>query len=80
VPEIILRNANDGTAAYDLMAGVWREVCLNGLVVLQSGIDSIKVRHNGRRVLDDVVEGTYKVLGQTEAYPRYCSTFINRRD
>ena len=68
VPEIILKNANDGTSAYDLMAGVWREVCLNGLVVLQEGIESIKVRHNGSKVIDDVIEGTYRVLGQTESY------------
>lgn len=68
VPEIILRNANDGTSSYDLMAGVWREVCLNGLVVCTQGLDSVKVRHNGRKVIDDVIEGTYRVLGQTESY------------
>lgn len=68
VPEIILRNANDGTSSYDLMAGVWREVCLNGLVVCTRGLDSVKVRHNGRKVIEDVIEGTYRVLGQTETY------------
>lgn len=68
VPEIILRNANDGTSSYDLMAGVWREVCLNGLVVCTQGLDSVKVRHNGRKVIDDVIDGTYRVLGQTERY------------
>ncbi len=65
VCEIILRNANDGTAAYQLMAGLFRIRCLNSLVARIATIDSIKVRHSGdapRKVID----GTYRVLGQAE--------------
>jgi hypothetical protein len=32
VCEIILKNANDGTSAYDLLAGLFRIACLNSLV------------------------------------------------
>lgn len=66
VLEIVLRNANDGTSAYDLMAGMWREVCMNGLVVKTDHIDAIKVRHSGD-VVSKVIEGTYSVLSQSEA-------------
>jgi hypothetical protein len=66
VCEIILRNANDGTSAYELMAGLFRIRCLNSLVARIATIDSIKVRHSGD-ALEKVADGTYRVLGQAEA-------------
>ena len=66
VCEIILRNANDGTSAYELMAGLFRIRCLNSLVAQIATVDSIKVRHSGD-ALEKVVDGTYRVLGQAEA-------------
>ena len=63
--EIILKNANDGTSAYDLMAGMFRIRCLNSLVAQTSTIDSVKVRHSGN-ALDNVIEGTYRVLGEAQ--------------
>ena len=66
VCEIILKNANDGTAAYELMAGLFRIRCLNSLVAQIATIDSIKVRHSGD-ALQKVVDGTYRVLGQADA-------------
>ncbi len=66
VCEIILRNANDGTTAYELMAGLFRIRCLNSLVARIATIDSIKVRHSGDTPAK-VIDGTYRVLGQAEA-------------
>jgi hypothetical protein len=66
VCEVILRNANDGTAAYELIAGLFRIRCLNSLVAQIATIDSIKVRHSGD-ALEKVIDGTYRVLGQAEA-------------
>ena len=65
--EILLRNANDGTAAYDLLGGLFRIVCKNSLVRQTSTVDAVKVRHNGKHVINDVIEGTYRVLDQAEA-------------
>ena len=67
--EIILKNANDGTAAYDLMAGLFRIVCKNSLVTHTSTLDSLKVRHTGaaETVQGKVIEGTYEVLRNAEA-------------
>src|SRR5678815_2925202 len=61
VCEILLKNANDGTSAYDLMAGLFRIRCLNSLVAQTGTIDSVKVRHSGD-VQDKVIQGTYHVL------------------
>lgn len=65
VLEMLLKNANDGSAAYDLMAGLFRIACLNSLVSQTSTLDSIKVRHSGD-VAAKVIEGTYRVLGEAE--------------
>lgn len=61
VCEILLKNANDGTSAYDLMAGLFRIACLNSLVSQTATLDSVKVRHSGD-VMDKVIDGTYRVL------------------
>jgi hypothetical protein len=63
VPEVILRNAADGTSAYHLTAGLFRPICYNGLVSANV-IEDVRVGHTGR-VTDRVVEGTYKVLDET---------------
>jgi hypothetical protein len=65
VCEILLKNANDGTSAYDLMAGLFRICCLNSLVTQTGTIDSVKVRHSGD-VTHKVIEGTYRVLGEAQ--------------
>lgn len=65
VCEMLLKNANDGTSAYDLMAGLFRIRCLNSLVSQTDTIDTVKVRHSGD-VQGKVIEGTYRVLGAAE--------------
>lgn len=65
VCEILLKNANDGTSAYELLAGLFRVCCLNSLVAQTGTIDAIKVRHSGD-VQHKVIEGTFRVLGEAE--------------
>jgi ribosomal protein L30/L7E len=65
VMEMLLKNANDGTAAYDLMAGLFRICCLNSLVAQKDTIDTLKVRHSGD-VMGKVIEGTYRVMTAAE--------------
>lgn len=65
VLEMLLRNGNDGSSAYDLMAGMFRIACLNSLVAQTSTIDSIKVRHSGD-VMGKVIEGTYRVVNEAD--------------
>ena len=66
VLEQYLKNANDGSAAYELMAGMFRIQCMNSLVAQTSTIDSVKVRHSGHAV-DNVIEGTFRVLESSKA-------------
>lgn len=63
--EILLRNANDGTSAYELLAGMFRICCLNSLVAATADMDKMVVRHSGNAV-EKVIEGTYKVLERRE--------------
>jgi hypothetical protein len=63
--EIVIKNANDGSSAYDLMAGLWRVRCMNGMVAKTRTVDEVKVRHSGDAVAK-VIEGTYRVLGEAE--------------
>jgi hypothetical protein len=65
IPEVVLINSHDGTSAYKLIAGLYRLVCSNGLMVSDGEIDSISVTHKGD-VLKDVVEGSHKLIGDTQ--------------
>lgn len=61
--EIVLLNSHDGTSAYRLMAGVFRLVCSNGMIVAQSMIEDIRIKHSGR-ILEDVSAGVVRLADQ----------------
>lgn len=65
VMEILLRNGNDGSSAYNLMAGLFRVACLNSLVAKTADLDEVNVRHSGDAI-GKVIEGTYRVLDTAE--------------
>jgi hypothetical protein len=82
VAEVILKNANDGTAAYDLLAGLFKILCLNSLVAQTDTMESLRVKHTGD-VEHRVIEGTYRVLDTAVAAleaPREWSTIMLDRD
>ncbi|MGJ7530705.1 DUF932 domain-containing protein [Variovorax sp. GB1P17] len=58
--EIILLNSHDGTSSYQLLAGMFRFVCKNGLVCGDTVAD-VRVHHKGD-VAGQVIEGAYEVL------------------
>ncbi|ASD87839.1 DUF945 domain-containing protein [Salmonella enterica] len=61
VPEIIILNSHSGESSFQLLPGMWRQVCANGLVCGQS-FGEIRVPHRGD-IADKVIEGAYNVLG-----------------
>jgi hypothetical protein len=65
VLEILLKNGNDGSSAYSLMAGMFRIRCLNSLVAQTSTLDEVRVRHSGK-AFEKVIEGSYEVLKSAE--------------
>ena len=61
VPEIILLNSHDGSSSYQMLPGLFRAVCCNGLVCGTS-FGEVRVPHKGG-VVEKVIEGAYEVLG-----------------
>lgn len=62
-PEIILRNSHDGVGAFVLTAGVFRLVCLNGLVVGDS-MDQMRISHRTKTPLEDIVARSLAMANQ----------------
>ena len=62
--EVVMRNAHDGSGAYDFLAGLFVLTCLNGNTIGEGTVAAVHVRHAGNRqkVLDKVVEGAHAVL------------------
>ncbi|UCF26435.1 MAG: DUF945 domain-containing protein, partial [Ralstonia sp.] len=58
--EIILLNSHDGSSSYQMLAGMFRVVCQNGLVCGDTVAD-VRVPHKGN-VTDHVIEGAFEVL------------------
>ncbi|MEW7314024.1 DUF932 domain-containing protein [Buttiauxella gaviniae] len=61
VPEIILLNSHDGTSSYQMLPGLFRQVCQNGLICGET-FGEVRVPHKGD-VVSQVIEGVYEVLG-----------------
>lgn len=65
IPEIVLTNSHDRSAAYNLMAGIFRIVCSNGMCVQSEDFGTISVRHVGKTDLRSrVIDATYQVVDQ----------------
>ncbi|WOS42698.1 DUF932 domain-containing protein [Xanthomonas rydalmerensis] len=62
--EIILLNSHDGTSSYQMLAGMFRFVCHNGLVCGDTVAD-VRVPHKGD-VAGSVIEGAFEVLSGFE--------------
>ena len=58
--EIVLLNSHDGTSSYQLISGLFRYVCSNGLVFGDT-LSDVRVHHKGQ-IVDRVIEGAYEVL------------------
>ncbi len=64
IPELVLVNSHDGSSSYHLMAGLFRLVCNNGMVVDDAQIASIRVPHKGD-VVGDVIDAAFTVVEQS---------------
>jgi hypothetical protein len=64
LPEVVLVNSHDGASAYQLMAGIYRLVCSNGMICGDT-YDKVSVRHSGD-VLDDCIDGCVRVVEDAE--------------
>lgn len=62
VPEVILVNSHDGSSGYQMIAGMFRFVCSNGMVCGTS-VDEIRIHHKGD-IVGQVIEGAFTVLDE----------------
>lgn len=60
VNEVILINSHNGTSSYQMLAGCFRFVCSNGMVVGDTAYD-VRVKHSGD-VREQVIEGAFRVM------------------
>lgn len=61
-PEIVFTNSHDGASRAELMAGLFRLICLNGAVVADGTLTNASVRHTGNA--DKVIEASYEIIDQ----------------
>ena len=62
--EIILINSHDGASSYQMLAGMFRFVCCNGLVVGKV-VEDTRIPHKGN-IQGEVIEGAFRVLEEFE--------------
>lgn len=62
--EIILINSHDGASSYQMLAGTFRFVCSNGMVIGDATHD-IRVPHKGN-IIGEVIEGATRILDDFE--------------
>lgn len=60
-PEIVISNSHDGTSAVDVLAGIFRIVCSNGMVVKSADFGSLKFPHRGANLTDRVLSGVWQM-------------------
>jgi hypothetical protein len=46
-PQLLLTNSNDGKNAFTFIAGIFRMICENGLVVSTQEFENVRIRHMG---------------------------------
>jgi hypothetical protein len=64
-PELVLINSHDGTSSYQLMAGLFRLVCANGMVVCSEEYGSVRIPHRDSAVRD-VIDASYRVVSDAQ--------------
>jgi len=68
-PQIVLKNRHDGLGTFQFMAGMFRLVCGNGLVIATANFGQIKIAHKGysfeelRGLVSKRVESLPEVIG-----------------
>lgn len=64
LPEIVLKNSHDGLSSFQIMAGLFRLVCLNGMVIADSTFATHRIKHIGYKD-QDVIDATFNVVRTT---------------
>lgn len=74
-PEVVLVNSHDGASSFQCYAGLFRLICLNGMITGAGNFAEYKTRHSGH--LDNVIDAVYHVV---EDFPQLTAQIANWRD
>ncbi|ACL61009.1 DUF932 domain-containing protein [Methylobacterium nodulans] len=67
--ELVLLNSHDGTSSYQLMSGLFRLICSNGLVCADGDAQILKIPHKGD-IVQQVIDGAYRIVDASEEVDR----------
>lgn len=95
LPEIVVLNSHDGSCAYRMHAGLFRLVCTNGMIVANTSLGQICLRHTGEAAAEIVtgvqaivaalptIAGKVRTFGEVRLQPdeqhSFASTALNLR-
>ena len=77
-PEIALVNSHDRSSAYQIHGALYRVVCSNGLIVSDSTIERVSIRHSGHEA-DQVIEASFRMLAQIPQLTERVNAFRARQ-
>lgn len=61
--ELLLTNSHDRSSGFILHAGMFRMACANGIVIADSTMAKVSIRHN-QNAPGQVIEGSYEIVDQ----------------
>lgn len=61
--EIVMLNAHDGTSSYQMMSGVFRTICANGLIVCEGETQTVRIPHKGD-IVGNVIDAAFTIIDQ----------------
>lgn len=65
-PEIVIVNSHDGSSSFKIMAGIFRLVCSNGLIIADDMTANQRVCHWKGNTLNDVITASLEVAKQAK--------------
>ena len=77
-PEIALVNSHDCSSAYQIHAALFRFVCSNGLMVSDSAIERVSIRHSGQES-EEVIAASFAMLARIPELAERVESFRARQ-
>jgi len=63
-PEIVMYNAHNGTSSLQLLSGVFRMVCSNGMIIRGEEFGDVVIQHRGAMANMDYISGMVRILAK----------------
>ena len=71
-PEIIMFNSHDGRSALELLCGIYRMVCSNGMTICEEEFEAFNIPHKGykagRKYIDHAIDVLSKQATRTDQF------------